>query len=73
MKPTILTCMTAITLLVAMAVPLRLVAQANYSVVELGELGGTAGGANGINDRGWITGADNLPGDLTSMATLWVN
>jgi probable HAF family extracellular repeat protein len=73
MKPTILRCMTAITLLVAMAVPLRLVAQANYSVVELGELGGTAGGANGINDRGWITGADNLPGDLTSMATLWVN
>jgi probable HAF family extracellular repeat protein len=73
MIPRILTCMTAITLLIAMAGPRRLVAQSNYSVVELGELGGSSGGANGINDRGWITGADNLPGDLMSMATLWVN
>jgi len=73
MKPRIVTCVTAITLFVAMAVPVRLVAQSNYSVVELGELGGTAGSANGINDRGWVTGADNLPEDLTSMATLWVN
>src|SRR5260370_9974470 len=69
----ILTCMTAMTLFVALAVPIRLAAQTNYSVVELAGLGGTSGGANGINDRGWITGANNLPGDLTSMATLWVN
>ena len=48
-------------------------AQTNYSVVELGELGGTAGSANGINERGWITGTDNLPGNLTTAATLWVN
>jgi probable HAF family extracellular repeat protein len=68
----ILTCVTAMTLLVVMAMPIRLAAQTNYSVVELGELGGTAGSANGINDRGWITGADNLAGDLTSVATLWV-
>src|SRR5260370_21960905 len=73
MKPRILTCMIAITLFVAMASLARLAAQSNYSVLELGELGGTAGSANGINDRGWITGADNLPADLTSMATLWVN
>jgi probable HAF family extracellular repeat protein len=65
--------MTAMTLFVALAVPIRLAAQTNYSVVELAGLGGTSGGANGINDRGWITGANNLPGDLTSMATLWVN
>ena len=69
----VLTCMAAMTLLVAMAVPARLAAQSNYSAVELSELGGTAGGANGINDRGWITGSDNLPGDLTSVATLWIN
>jgi probable HAF family extracellular repeat protein len=69
----ILTCMTAMTLFVAIAMPTQLAAQTNYSVVELGELGGTAGSANGINDRGWITGADNLAGDLTSVATLWVN
>lgn len=73
MKSRTLTCMTAIISFFAMAAPLQLAAQSNYSVVELGELGGTAGAANGINNRGWITGADNLPGDLTSMATLWVN
>src|SRR5437660_10480645 len=69
----ILTFVTAITLFVAMAVPARLAAQSSYSVVELGELGGTAGSANGINERGWITGTDNLPGDLTTVATLCVN
>jgi probable HAF family extracellular repeat protein len=69
----ILTCMTAMTLFCALAMPIRLAAQTDYSVVELGELGGTAGGANGINDRGWVTGADNLAGDLTSVASLWVN
>lgn len=63
----------AMALLLALPVPFQLAAQSHYSVVELGELGGTAGSANGINDRGWITGADNLPGDLTSMATLWVD
>jgi probable HAF family extracellular repeat protein len=63
----------AVTLLLALPMPARLAAQSNYSVIELGELGGTAGAANGINDRGWVTGADNLPGDLTSMATLWLN
>ncbi len=72
MKSRMLTYMTAI-LFVALAVPVRLAAQSNYSVVELGEFGGTAGSANGINDRDWITGTDNLPGDLTTVATLWVN
>src|SRR6266851_2347710 len=69
----ILTYMTAMTLFPALAVPIRLAAQSHYSVVELGELGGNSGGANGINDRGWITGVDNLPGNLTTVATLWVN
>src|SRR5260370_38403491 len=78
MQSRMLTCMITITLFVAMAVPARLAAQSNYSVVELGELSGTAGSptagsANGINDRGWITGTDNQSGDLTSMATRWVN
>jgi probable HAF family extracellular repeat protein len=73
MKSRILTCSTAMTLFVALAVPVRFAAQTNYSVVELGELGGTAGSANGINERGWITGTDNLPGNLTTVATIWVN
>ena len=67
------TCLGAMILFIAIALPLHLAAQSHYGVVELDELGGTAGSAKGINDRGWITGADNLPGDLTSMATLWVN
>src|SRR5260370_19477350 len=78
MQSRMLTCMITITLFVAMAVPARLAAQSNYSVVELGELSGTAGSptagsANGINDRGWITGTADQSGDLTSMATLWLN
>ncbi len=73
MQSRILTCMTAMALFVALTAPVRLPAQSNYRVVELGELGGTSGGANGINDRGWVTGTDNLRGDLTTVATLWVN
>ena len=60
MRSRILQCAAAITLFVALAVPAQLVAQSNYSVVELGERGGTAGSADGINNRGWITGTDNL-------------
>jgi probable HAF family extracellular repeat protein len=72
MKSKIFTCVTAMASFVALAVPVRLDAQSHYSVVELGAVGGTASSANGINDRGWITGTDNLPGDLTTVATLWV-
>src|SRR2546427_2200317 len=67
------TCLGALILFIAIALPLQLAAQSHYSTVELGEVGGTAGSANGINDRGWITGTDNLTGDVTSMASLWVN
>ena len=48
-----LTCIAAIPLFIALAAPFRLAAQINYNVIEFGELGGTAGSANGINDRGW--------------------
>lgn len=70
MKSTSLLGMTAITIMLALTVPPHIVAQSNYEVVELGLLGGTAGSANGINDRGWITGAANTSGDSASMATL---
>src|SRR3989442_721364 len=73
MRPRVLTCMTAMTLFAALAVPVRLAAQTNYSVVELAGLGGNAGGANAINDRRWVSGADNLVGDEFSNAVLWVN
>src|SRR5437016_12369002 len=73
MKSRIVMFVTAMTVLRVLSAPVPLAAQSNYSVVELGKLGGTAGSANGINDRGWVTGADNMPGDLTSMASIWVN
>src|SRR5262249_7244550 len=74
MKSRVFTCMIAMTLYAAaLALPIPLAAQSKYRIVELGELGGTAGSANGINDRGWITGAANLAGDATSVATLWVH
>src|SRR2546428_9475898 len=69
------TCLGALILFIAIALaaPIHLAAQSHYGVVELGELGGTAGSANGINHRGWITRTDNLTGDLTTTATLWLN
>ena len=59
-------------IIIVLASPILLMAQSNYRIQTLGELGGSSASANGINDRGWITGAANLPGDLTSMATLWL-
>src|SRR5260221_2316438 len=42
-----------------------------YSVTNLASLGGTNGGANAIDNRGWVSGFSNLPGDLATHATLW--
>jgi probable HAF family extracellular repeat protein len=42
-----------------------------YDVVHLGSLGGTTSAGNSINNRGWISGFSNLPGDQTAHATLW--
>jgi probable HAF family extracellular repeat protein len=67
------------TLLAALTVPLQVGAQQepakktiSYSVVNLGTLGGTSGGANSVNNRGWVTGVANLPGDQTAHAALWL-
>jgi len=57
-------------ILVALALPMDLAA-GTYDVTTLQGLGGAAG-ANGINDRGWITGQANKPGDAVSRAALWV-
>jgi len=64
---------SAISIFILLASPFLLTAQSNYRVQTLGELGGTSASANGISDRGWITGAANLPGDANSMAALWLN
>lgn len=40
-------------------------------VRDLGNLGGTVNVAQGINNRGHVTGASNLTGDTTGHAFLW--
>src|SRR6516164_9731784 len=42
-----------------------------YVIKALSTLGGTVGVGEAINNKGWITGAANLPGDTTQHATLW--
>jgi probable HAF family extracellular repeat protein len=44
-----------------------------YSVTNLGTLGGTSGSASFINNKGWIDGNSNLPGNQVQHAFLWVN
>jgi probable HAF family extracellular repeat protein len=72
---------TAVTLLTAMAAPIRLTAQGQqkqhhkktyYAVKDLGMLGGTLfAGAEGISNRGWVTGGANVAGDQSGHAFLW--
>jgi probable HAF family extracellular repeat protein len=58
------------TLFAALAIPLRLAAQ-DYRVTDLGTLGGTSSVANSVNNRGWVAGAANLPGNTAQHAVLW--
>jgi probable HAF family extracellular repeat protein len=73
MKSRILTCITALTLLTALSVPLRLAAQKQirYTVTDLGTLGGTFGRAWGINNNGSVVGYATLAGDTALHAFLW--
>jgi probable HAF family extracellular repeat protein len=79
MKLKALTCITVVILLALVTVAVRLAAESRpqdtgvrYSVVKLDTLGGTQGGANSINNRGWVTGLANQAGDQTAHATLWL-
>lgn len=47
--------------------------RAQYAVVRLGSLGGTVGRSNAVNDRGWVSGWWNLPGDTNHDAVLWID
>lgn len=44
-----------------------------YRVTTLPSLGGTVSRGNSINDRGWVTGYSNLPGNQSRHATLWLD
>lgn len=44
-----------------------------YHVSNLPSLGGTVSRGNSINNRRWVTGYSNLPGNQSRHATLWRN
>lgn len=83
MKSTILKSIAAITIFVTLAIPIRLAAQVvpevstrpiEYSVINVGALGGNQGAAyGGVNNRGWVIGDANLPGNQTEHGFLWRN
>jgi len=42
-----------------------------YTFTDLGTLGGPTSTANGINNKGWVTGVSDLPGGTTVHGFLW--
>jgi probable HAF family extracellular repeat protein len=59
-------------LFAALAVPVRVAAQ-QYTLTDLGTLGGTFSSGEGISNRGWVDGFSTLPGDTITHAFLWRN
>ena len=77
MKLNIVMCMLGLIMLAAWTRCLAAQGQADqskslphYSISILQTLGGTVGQAYGINNKGWVTGDANLPGDDSFHATL---
>ncbi len=82
MKSRILTCLAALVLFTALAGSIRLAAQdqpqhsgkqTRYVVKDLGQLGGTTffASAEGISNRGWVTGGAEVTGNQSGHAFLW--
>lgn len=73
MKSRTLTCIIAMTLFAALAVPVQLAAlkQIRYTVTDLGTLGGTFGNAFRIDHNGSVVGHATLTGDAALHAFLW--
>jgi len=46
---------------------------ASYRLDNLNSLGGTSSVGFSVNDRGWVAGRSNLPGNQSRHATLWRN
>jgi probable HAF family extracellular repeat protein len=76
MKIKTLVCATVISLLIVLALSIRLTAQnpptpSHYRVIDLGTLGGVSSSANAINNIGWATGgSDNA--SQNQIAALWL-
>lgn len=45
--------------------------KANYHVTNLPSLGGSSSAGSSINNRRWVAGISNLPGDQVQHAALW--
>jgi len=79
MKSIRLMSITALTVFAVLAIPFRLVTRArnqrppNYTVTDLGTLGGTFGFASAVNNSGSVVGFAALPGDTESHAFLGSN
>jgi probable HAF family extracellular repeat protein len=58
------------TLFAALAIPVKILAQ-QYTITDLGTLGGTFSGAVGINNRGLVSGDSTLPGDMVIHGFFW--
>src|SRR5437870_13416102 len=77
MKSRTLVDVTTISLLVVLAIPVRLASQGqnqqpgHYTVADIGTLGGTFGEANAVNNKGWVAGDSTLPRDIALHALLW--
>jgi probable HAF family extracellular repeat protein len=78
MKPKTLISITAIVILVVVALPTQCVAQEpnyklpHYTVVDLGTLGGSYSLVySGASNGGWIAGDSGLPNDTADNAFLW--
>lgn len=46
-------------------------AELRYDVVHLGSLGGTSSRGNVLDNRGWVAGYSQMPGNQVRRATLW--
>ena len=81
MKARLWKCMVVLSIFSALAVTVRLKAQAGpapsgppkYRVFALGALGGNSSDGNAINNLGWVLGEANITGNTAVHATLWNN
>jgi probable HAF family extracellular repeat protein len=58
-------------LLIAMGCGLFAASQSQYTITDLPSLGGTNSRANSINNRHWLAGYSNLPGNQSRHGALW--
>lgn len=81
MKPTKLLLTCALPVSLALFAPKLALAQSSsdlsnpphYLLQNLGTLGGVNSAGDSINDRGWVLGTSDPPGDTATRAALWID